>query len=101
MIVWAGNGGDNTGGRYNPNTDSWTVTSTTNAPTSRFAATAVWTGSKMIVWGGDDNITYFNTGGSYDPSTNSWVRTSTRMLLPADMNTQPCGGNSDDRVGWI
>ena len=31
-----------------------------------------WTGSKIIVWGGNDNITYFNTGGSYDPGTNSW-----------------------------
>ena len=55
MIVWGGNdgiGGENTGGRYNPNTDSWTATSTTNAPSSRVPHTAVWTGSEMIVWGG-------------------------------------------------
>ena len=37
MIVWGGYGCDgncvlNTGGRYNPSTDSWTATSTTNAP---------------------------------------------------------------------
>src|SRR6476646_314647 len=32
--------------------DSWTATSTTNAPTGRFYHTAVWTGSEMIVWGG-------------------------------------------------
>ena len=35
MIVWGGVGSNasifNTGGRYNPGTDSWTVTSTTNA----------------------------------------------------------------------
>ena len=42
----------NTGGRYNPGTDSWTATSTTNAPTARYVHTAVWTGSEMIVWGG-------------------------------------------------
>ena len=42
----------NTGGRYDPGTDSWTATSTTNAPTARYAPTAVWTGSEMIVWGG-------------------------------------------------
>ena len=42
----------NTGGRYNPGTDSWTATSTTNAPTARHCHTAVWTGSEMIVWGG-------------------------------------------------
>ena len=55
MIVWGGvDDGDrlNTGGRYNPSTDSWTATSTTNAPSARTYHTAVWTGSEMIVWGG-------------------------------------------------
>ena len=56
MIVWGGyfNGSGylNTGGRYNPSTDSWTATSTTNAPDGRACHTAVWTGSEMIVWGG-------------------------------------------------
>ena len=42
----------NTGGRYNPSTDSWTATSTINAPTARDYHTAVWTGTEMIVWGG-------------------------------------------------
>ena len=56
MIVWGG-GADgptylNTGARYSPSTDSWTATSTTNAPDARTGHTAVWTGSEMIVWGG-------------------------------------------------
>ena len=42
----------NTGGRYNPATNSWTATSTNNPPDGREYATAVWTGSEMIVWGG-------------------------------------------------
>ena len=68
MIVW---GGDaltlsKTGGRYNPSTDSWMATSTTSAPDNRDYHTAVWTGSEMIVWGGDnDGPVYFNTGGRY------------------------------------
>jgi len=32
--------------------DTWTATSTTNAPSARDSHTAVWTGSEMIVWGG-------------------------------------------------
>jgi N-acetylneuraminic acid mutarotase len=80
MIVWGGLAGPtifnatvtNTGGRYNPSTDSWTATSTTNAPTARYQHAAVWTGTEMIVWGGG-----FNTGGRYNPSTDSWRRTST------------------------
>jgi hypothetical protein len=38
MIVWGGATNTdylNTGGRYNPSTDSWTATSTTNAPSAR------------------------------------------------------------------
>ena len=57
MIVWGGRnfGVDfNTGGRYNPSTNSWTATSTINAPDCPSCHTAVWTGSEMIVWGGVD-----------------------------------------------
>ena len=35
--------------------DSWTATSTINAPSGRSIHTAVWTGSEMIVWGGVDD----------------------------------------------
>ena len=62
MIVWGGCDGGiyfNTGGRYNPSTDSWTATSTTNAPAARARHTAVWTGSEMIVWGGIDRHRLF------------------------------------------
>src|SRR6266704_3929069 len=58
--------------------DTWTATSTTNAPAARFGHTAVWTGSEMIIWGGqDDNLQYLNTGGRYNPSTDSWAATNT------------------------
>src|SRR5947199_7985621 len=75
--VWGGYSPDlNTGGRYNPSTDSWTATSTTNAPLPRKWHTAVWTGSEMIVWGGGDCCNFFDTGGRYNPSTDSWTATS-------------------------
>jgi hypothetical protein len=83
MIVWGGRESQfnfnvvNTGGRYNPGTDSWTATSTTNAPTGRYEHTVVWTGSEMIVWGGVDASMLFNTGGRYNPNTDSWTATST------------------------
>jgi N-acetylneuraminic acid mutarotase len=82
MIVWggAGNSGElNTGGRYNPGTDSWTATSTGfYVPAARADHTAVWTGSEMIVWGGVDGVSehFFNDGGRYNPSTDSWTATS-------------------------
>ena len=67
----------NTGGRYNPGTNTWTATSTTNAPDCPSFHTAVWTGSEMIVWGGRITAGVFNTGGRYNPSTDSWTSTST------------------------
>ena len=88
MIVWGGynssNNGTwlNTGGRYNPITDSWTPTSTSNAPAVRSSHTAVWTGSQMIVWGGSSSSGYLSTGGRYNPSTDGWTATSTTNAPP-------------------
>src|SRR5437762_9927655 len=46
--------------------DTWTATSTTNAPDPRASHTAVWTGSEMITWGGfnqkGDQTLSLNTG---------------------------------------
>ena len=58
MIIWGGvttfcSGPLDTGARYNPSTDTWTPMSVTGAPTARLAHSAVWTGTQMIVWGGD------------------------------------------------
>jgi hypothetical protein len=79
MIVWGGVDNDldfNTGGRYNPSTDSWTATSTTNAPDAREDHTAVWIGTEMIVWGGFDG-NFLNTGGRYCAQAGSPTPTPT------------------------
>jgi hypothetical protein len=57
--------------------DTWTPTTTTDAPSPRGYHTAVWTGTEMIVWGGFDGTNYLNTGGRYDPVTDSWTATGT------------------------
>ena len=107
MIVWGGCSGVgcpnifNTGGRYNPGADSWTATSTTNVPAGRIGHTAVWTGSKMIVWGGT-NGSDLNTGGRYDPSTDSWAATGLTnapacpRISHSSLDRQP-----NDRLGRI
>jgi N-acetylneuraminic acid mutarotase len=81
LIVWGGFGPPfavfDTGGKYNPETDSWSATNTTDAPTPRAQHTAVWTGSEMIVWGGQAPNSYFNTGGRYNPGADNWTARST------------------------
>ena len=81
MVVWGGLNPTNTiyfntGGRYDPLTNSWTATSTLGAPAPRAQFSSVWTGSEMIVWGGFDATNRFNTGGRYDPIADSWTPTS-------------------------
>jgi N-acetylneuraminic acid mutarotase len=74
----------NTGARYNPATDTWTPMSTTGAPSARTAHRAIWTGTRMIVWGGDGlGFSYTNTGGIYDPATDTWVGPTSTVNAPS------------------
>ena len=66
----------NDGGQYDPVANAWTATTTSGAPPGRVYHTAVWTGSRMIVWGGYGG-SYLNDGGLYDPVANSWTATTT------------------------
>ncbi|MFT3773496.1 MAG: kelch repeat-containing protein [Minicystis sp.] len=82
MIVRGGRtaaGLTNTGGIYDPATDTWTQTSIVNAPAAREDATAVWddTEKELIVWGGRGTNGLLNTGGRYNPATNTWKSLST------------------------
>ena len=52
---------------------SWLPVSTTGAPSARTRHTAVWTGSKMIVWGGQQAGAYLGDGASYDPANDTWI----------------------------
>ena len=104
MIVWGGFtyccSTFNTGGRYNPSTDNWTITSTTNAPSARSNHTAVWTGSEMIVWGGSDfGINYFNTGSRYDPGNDSWTPTNTADA-PTGRNLHTAVWTGSEMIVW-
>jgi N-acetylneuraminic acid mutarotase len=104
MIVWGGfdgppNGYLNTGGRYNPGTNSWTATSTIGAPAARGFHTAVWTGSEMIIWGGAGVLTYLNTGGRYNPGADSWRATSTTNS-PAARNSHTAVWTGSQMIVW-
>jgi len=81
MVVWGGSGWTsgtyfNTGAVYNPSSGTWTSMTTTDAPTGRQDHTAVWDGTRMIVWGGQRSATYYGTGGRYLPGS-TWSSTAT------------------------
>lgn len=96
MLIWGGAGTEltpfayyyvprNDGASYDPQTDLWEPTPTSNAPAPRYLHTAVWTGSKMLVWGGCSSnqqsggaggecaVATFGDGRAFDPGTNLWT----------------------------
>lgn len=56
---------------------AWQALSTTDAPIARQGHTAVWTGTRLIVWGGKVGGVPLNSGASYDPATDTWTALST------------------------
>jgi len=76
MIVFGDHGLDE-GHAYDPLTNSWQAISAPGAPSARQNHTAVWTGSRMIVFGGTTDDGYGSDGASYDPVTNTWAPIST------------------------
>lgn len=86
LLVWGGDDGDVNGvfgtpradgGRYDPAADTWAATAGA-ALTARARHTAVWSGTRMLVWGGGaSTTTAFGDGAAYDPAgTGSWVALS-------------------------
>lgn len=79
LFIWGGvdqNGKDlNSGAIYDPALDTWQATSVSaSTPSPRVLATAVWTGSQVIVWGGRtaDGASDYKNGAFYDPGNNVW-----------------------------
>jgi|GEM_PF-2387357 len=79
MIVWGGFGSEsdpvfyNDGFKYNPITDNWHPINIENAPKGRVNHTAVWTGTEMVIWGGNDFTDYFQDGKRYNPVEDTWI----------------------------
>jgi N-acetylneuraminic acid mutarotase len=76
MLIYSGTrpgGGSrsNTGGIYDPSTNSWSEMSTTNAPPPGDTGTGLMINkNQAILWGSSSP---FNTGGIYNFSTNAWT----------------------------
>ena len=91
-----------TAGRYNPSTNSWQVVSPVGAPAGRWAHTAIWTGTEMIVWGGelDAALNDTNTGGRYDPATDTWTLTSLNLGVPSERRNHTAVWTGSEMIVW-
>ncbi len=81
MIVWGGRAGLGggpalaTGALYYPAKNVWkTIAIDPNTPAARWGHSAVWTGAKMLVWGGENAGGQLGDGAAFDPSaTGGWA----------------------------
>ena len=109
MLIWGGECGGaltNSGALYTPRDnadskpDNWVDMSTFGAPSSRTGHTAVWTGTKMIIWGGKDwNNSSTNTGGIYDYASDTWTPITT-FGAPSPRTHHTAVWNGSRMVVW-
>jgi hypothetical protein len=100
LIVWGGYNGTErlrTGAIYDPTLNAWTTLYTSGAPTARMYHTGVWTGTKMIIWGGDGSN---QEGGVYDPSNGKWMVSSTTNAPAARIYHSAVWDNGRKMIIW-
>jgi len=66
--------------------DFWGMRSNNPALYSRMDASAVWTGTELLIWGGDSASTILQTGWKYNPAYDTWTPMSTNNAPGARWN---------------
>ena len=106
LVVWGGAGSDgdlNTGAQLifdaNGVAQSWQTMSLVNAPVARSGHTAIWTGSRMIIWGGSRSGSFLNDGASYDPVSDVWTPISS-TLAPDPRSGHSTVWNGSEMIIW-
>lgn len=79
LIVWGGvgAGGELGSGAVLPLAEGatpgvWAATSSHDAPSPRRGHTGVWTGERLIIWGGHVGSAFLGDGAAYDPENGTW-----------------------------
>lgn len=62
---------------------AWEPVAATGAPAGRRRHSAVWTGSSLIVWGGEVSGLLSHQGGQYTPANGTWALLPTTTASPA------------------
>ena len=80
--------------------DLWATGKQEPIPQGRVQHSTVWTGSEMIVWGGQlPNGPVLNTGDRYDPATDTWTHTTT-VGAPAPRTEHTAVWSGDRMIVW-
>jgi hypothetical protein len=79
VLVWGGEGSNgvlNSGAQLTLSAGTtpvqWSPINPTNAPAARRWHSAIWTGQKMLIWGGENAGVPLGDGAAFDPVANAW-----------------------------
>lgn len=75
LVVW-GNASTGTGARYHPGNDVWTPMSP-SVLSGRIYPHCCWTGTHVLIYGGNSNGPNDGGGALYDPATDTWASMNT------------------------
>ncbi len=84
-------------------TEGWLGMTLTGVPDGRIDHTAIWTGSEMIVWGGEyysGGWVYLNSGGRYSPATDSWQTVSSGTDCPTARDHHTAVWTGAEMIIW-
>jgi N-acetylneuraminic acid mutarotase len=101
MVVWGGidfshgapNDRVNTGATYDPAADTWTPTTLTGAPAPAAHLPAVWSGSRMIVWGS-------GAAARYDPVSDAWSPVTMTSPMPGPRAGHTAVWTGSEMIVW-
>jgi N-acetylneuraminic acid mutarotase len=106
MVVWGGvvtpqGAPSNTGGRYDPATDTWRPTrADATTLTVRSGFSAVWTGTELFIWGGVGPSGYLQTGGLYNPVSDTWRPTGAGAGVPEARSGPTAVWSGSEVIVW-
>lgn len=105
LLIWGGEGSAgplNTGARLlfdGGEPGGWQPMSLLNAPSGRSAHSAIWTGTRLIVWGGIRGSTLLGDGAMYDPAADVWSPLST-VSAPSSRSGHVTVWTGSEMIVW-
>jgi N-acetylneuraminic acid mutarotase len=105
MLVWGGYNPDflqpyhEVGGRYTVSNATWVTIPSPRQPGAREAASVVWTGSELLVWGGTSAHGYLDSGAAFNPVLNRW-RSFSRTGAPAGRTAYTAVWTGTEMLIW-
>lgn len=84
---------------FEPTARAWTTLVAPGAPSPRAEHVALWTGRRLVIWGGRQHTTLLGDGAIYDPATGAW-ESMTAEGAPSPRAGACAGWTGEEVIVW-